>query len=217
MAGRPREFDREQALVRARDAFWRRGYEGTSMADLVEALGIASARIYAAFGSKEELFREAIAHYEAREGGFAGRALAEPTARGATESLLRDAIETYTRPGKPQGCMVVSSATNCSNENDAVMAWLSEHRRARTASIIERLREGIRVGELPASTDAEALGDCFAALLHGLSVQARDGVPKKRLLALIPAAMRVFEREEAVRSDRHSSVVRRRRKQDRSG
>jgi AcrR family transcriptional regulator len=183
------------------------------MADLVEALGIASARIYAAFGSKEELFREAIAHYEAREGGFADRALAEPTARGAIERLLRDAIETYTRHGKPQGCMVVSSATNCSNANDAVTVWLAEHRRARTESIIDRLRKAISTGELPVNTDVEALGDCFAALLHGLSVQARDSVPKKRLLASIPPAMRVFEHGEAVRSDPHNSVVRRRRKQ----
>lgn len=70
MAGRPREFDREQALLKARNLFWRQGYEGTSMSDLVAELGIASARIYKAFGSKEQLFREAIASYETEEGGF---------------------------------------------------------------------------------------------------------------------------------------------------
>jgi len=194
MAGRPREFDRQQALERARDAFWRRGYEGTSMSDLVAALGIASARIYAAFGSKEALFREAIALYEAREGGFADRALAEElTAREAIARMLRDAVEIYTRPGQPQGCMVVSAATNCSAGNDAVMAWLAKHRRARTASLIARLRKAVKDGELPAQTDVEMLGDCFAALLHGLSVQARDGVPKRRLLALIPPALRLLD------------------------
>jgi AcrR family transcriptional regulator len=194
MAGRPREFDRQQALERARDAFWRRGYEGTSMSDLVAALGIASARIYAAFGSKEALFREAIALYEAGEGGFADRALAEElTAREAIARMLRDAVEIYTRPGQPQGCMVVSAATNCSAENDAVMAWLAKHRRARTASLIARLRRAVKDGELPPQTDVEMLGDCFAALLHGLSVQARDGVPKRRLLALIPPALRLLD------------------------
>jgi AcrR family transcriptional regulator len=196
MAGRPREFDRDQALERARDAFWTRGYEGTSMADLVQALGLASARIYAAFGSKEQLFQEAIALYEAKEGGFADIALQEPTARAAVERLLHDAVETYTRPGKPRGCMVVSSATNCSSANDAVMVWLTKHRRARTASIIQRLSRAVATGELPPNTDVEALGDYFAALLHGLSVQARDGVPKKRLLALIPSAMRVLQIDE---------------------
>src|SRR5271154_4896499 len=98
MAGRPREFDREIALVHARDLFWSRGYEGVSMADLVQVLGLASARIYAAFGSKEALFREAIELYESQEGGFADRALAEePTAIRAIERILREGIELYTR------------------------------------------------------------------------------------------------------------------------
>lgn len=194
MAGRPREFDRDQALAKAQDAFWARGYEGTSMADLVSALGIASARIYAAFGSKEDLFREAIGLYEANEGGFATRALAEePAARRAIERMLREAVETYTRPGRPLGCMVVSAATNCAVENDRVQDWLSQHRRARTVSIVERLNEAVQDGELKPDTDAEALGDYYATLLHGLSVQARDGVPKKRLHDLITVAMQALD------------------------
>jgi AcrR family transcriptional regulator len=193
MAGRPREFDRETALLKARDAFWARGYEGTSMADLVSALGLASARIYAAFGSKEDLFREAVELYEAKEGGFAARALAEePTARRAIERMLCEAVDVYAAPGNPRGCMVVSAATNCTNENDAVMRWLAEHRRARTKSIVDRLRQAAKEGELDPETDVAALGDYFAALLHGLSVQARDGVPRKRLLALIRLALRTL-------------------------
>jgi AcrR family transcriptional regulator len=190
MAGRPREFDRDEALAKARDAFWERGYEGTSMADLVEVLGLASARIYAAFGSKEELFREAIELYEAKEGGFASRALAEePTALHAIERMFREAIDLYTRPDRPHGCMVVSAAVNCADANDRVRDWLAEHRRERTASIIARLERAARDGEMKAGTDAQALGDYCSALLHGLSVQARDGVTRERLLALIPTAM----------------------------
>lgn len=193
MAGRPREFDRDEALAKARDAFWERGYEGTSMADLVSALGIASARIYAAFGSKEELFREAIALYEDEEGGFATRALAEePTVRSALERLFREAVDVYAPPGKPRGCMVASAATNCATGNDAVMRWLAEHRRARTKSIIDRLRRAVKEGELDPGADVVALGDYFAALLHGLSVQARDGVPRKRLFALIATALQAL-------------------------
>ncbi|RUW62198.1 TetR/AcrR family transcriptional regulator [Mesorhizobium sp. M7A.F.Ca.US.008.03.1.1] len=201
MAGRPREFDRDQALEKAQDAFWTRGYEGTSMADLVSTLGIASARIYAAFGSKEDLFREAVGLYEANEGGFATRALAqEPTARRVIERMLREAVETYTRPGRPQGCMVVSAATNCAVENDRLLEWLAEHRRARTVSIVERLNEAVRDGELKPDTDARALGDYYAALLHGLSVQARDGVPKERLHDLVTVAMQALDARRAERS-----------------
>lgn len=194
MAGRPREFDRDEALAKARDAFWARGYEGTSMADLVAALGLASARIYAAFGSKEDLFREAVALYVSGEGGFATRALAEePTARQAIERILREAIDVYTRKNRPKGCMVVSAATNCNRDNDDVHDHLAELRRQRTASLVERLERAIRDSELPPDADAAMLGDYFATVLHGLSVQARDGVAKKRLLALVPAALHVLD------------------------
>lgn len=190
MAGRPREFDRYAALAKARDAFWSRGYEGVSMADLVETLGIASARIYAAFGSKEKLFQEAVALYDEGEGGFATRALAEEsTAARAIERSLREAIETYTGKDRPKGCMVVSAATNCAAENDGVREFLADYRRRRTASLVERLERAVTQGELRPETDAQALGDYYATVLHGFSVQARDGVSQKRLMATIPTAM----------------------------
>lgn len=190
MAGRPREFDRDAALAKARDAFWSRGYEGVSITDLVETLGIASARIYAAFGSKEKLFQEAVALYDEGEGGFATRALAEePTAARAIERSLREAVETYTRKGRPQGCMVVSAATNCATENDGVREFLAGYRRRRTASLVERLELAVTEGELRPDADSQALGDYYATVLHGLSVQARDGVSRKRLLATIPTTM----------------------------
>ncbi|MBN3454535.1 TetR/AcrR family transcriptional regulator [Mycolicibacterium sp.] len=189
MTGRPREFDRGEVLEKIQQVFWEHGYESTSMSDLVSATGLASARLYAAYGSKEALFREAIERYEQQEGGFADRALAEePTARRAIERILREAVDVYTQRGA-RGCMVVSSATNCSPANDAVRQWLAEHRRKRTDSLVERLCIAVAAGELREGTDAQALGDTYAAMLHGISVQARDGVPRERLLALIEPAM----------------------------
>lgn len=192
MAGRPREFDRNEALEKALALFWARGYEGVSMADLVAALGIASARIYAAFGSKEALFREAIELYEAQEGGFADRALTgTKDIRSALEGMFRSAVELYAVAQR--GCMVVSAATNCAPENAAIGAWLSEHRRARTQSLIERLRQAKHAGEIPDDVDEVALGDCCATMLHGLSVQARDGVGAVRLNAMVDAFLAAFD------------------------
>ncbi|MUL49012.1 TetR/AcrR family transcriptional regulator [Mycobacterium sp. CBMA293] len=197
MTGRPREFDRSEVLEKIQHVFWERGYESTSMSDLVAATGLASARLYAAYGSKEALFREAIERYEQEEGGFAERALAEePTARRAIERILREAVDVYTQDGA-RGCMVVSSATNCSPANDAVRQWLAGHRRGRTDSLVERLRAAVAMGELPEATDAQALGDAYAAVLHGISVQARDGIPRDRLLALIDPAMSLISRHGA--------------------
>ncbi|MBC2659663.1 TetR/AcrR family transcriptional regulator [Pseudomonas sp. MSSRFD41] len=194
MAGRPREFDRNQALRQALELFWARGFETTSMADLVAALGIASARIYAAFGSKEALFREAIELYESQEGGFADRALAEePSARAAIARLLNEAVQLYTRPGQPLGCMVVSSAVNCSSDNDGVRQWLAEHRRARTASIVQRLQVAVQSGELAGHGDATSLGDYYSTVLHGLSVQARDGASAEQLRKVVALAMGVLD------------------------
>lgn len=194
MAGRPREFDREQALLKARDLFWRQGYEGTSLSDLVAELGIASARIYKAFGSKELLFREAVASYESHEGGFADRAFSEESSvRAAIKRLLNDAVMLYSRADLPQGCMVVSSAASVSDENSGIKDWLAEHRLQRTQGIIDQLRAAIATGELPPQADADALGDYFAAFLHGLSVQARDGVSRPRLEAAVKIALLALE------------------------
>lgn len=190
MAGRPREFDRDHALQQAMLAFWQRGYEGTSMSDLVEALGIASARIYAAFGSKEALFREAVALYDAGDGGFAHRALDEQAdVHAAIERMLRDAVMLYTKRDFPHGCMVVSAATNCSAQNDGIQAWLSALRRERAASIVDRLARGVKAGQLKRDTDVRALGDFYAVQLHGISVQARDGVSRDHLMAAVRLAM----------------------------
>ena len=188
MAGRPREFDADRALLHARDLFWEHGYEGVSMSDLVKVLGIASARIYAAFGSKEELFRRAIQLYEEGEGAFADDALNSSLPLWeAIEEMFHRAINLYTKKGKrrPLGCMVVSSAVNCTPENDAVGKWLQEHRRQRTQSIVRRFQKAIAEGELPDESNAQVLGDLCATILHGISVQARDGVSAKRLRASI--------------------------------
>ena len=194
MAGRPREFDKDAALVSARDLFWERGYEGVSMSDLTERLGLASARIYAAFGSKEDLFREAIKHYENGEGGFADRAFAEePTVVGAMERMFRDAIKLYTRRTGPRGCMVVLSTTNYAKENSMLCDWLGGHRRLRTASIPKKIRQGIDTGELPAELDADVLGDVYATALHGIAIQAKDGISRKRLLAFIPTLLSLLK------------------------
>lgn len=184
MAGRPREFDRDEALAKARDIFWRQGYEGTAMSDLVAATGVASASLYAAFGSKEALFREAIALYEREEGGFADRAFAEEdTPRAAIERTFREAVELYTRPSHPRGCFVVVSAATTSADNERIASFLSAHRRARTQSFVTILEP---------RPDAQALGDYFGMALHGIAVQARDGISKKRLLATIPVIMSVL-------------------------
>src|SRR6516225_9529344 len=95
-AGRPRGFNLEQALDRALDVFWRKGYEGATLPDLTRAMGINRPSLYAAFGNKEALFKKAIDRYVEGPGCHVTEALAEPTVRNVIERLFYCTIDLVT-------------------------------------------------------------------------------------------------------------------------
>jgi AcrR family transcriptional regulator len=105
--GRPREFDLDEALERALLMFWRHGYEGTSVSDLTEANAITRPSLYAAFGSREELFRRALDRCEERTASFLSASLEVPTARAVAEGLLRGAANFHADSSNPPGCLMV--------------------------------------------------------------------------------------------------------------
>lgn len=187
--GRPRRFDRDAALRTAMRLFWEHGYEGTSLSVLTSAMGITPTSLYAAFGSKESLFREAVEAYNAAEGSPTGEAMRSPTARGAVEEMLRANADAYVDPDTPPGCMVVLSGINLSEGHEAVGDYLAELRRQDRAAVRARIVQGVEDGDLPAEADADALADYAMTVLHGLSVQARDGAGRESVHAVIDAAM----------------------------
>jgi AcrR family transcriptional regulator len=191
--GRPRSFDREGALQRAMEVFWRHGYEGTSLSQLTTAMGISAPSLYAAFGSKETLFREAVELYEASEGALALGALEAPTAREAVESMLRGNVADYTDPGKPPGCMIVLAATTGTVGNEGVRDFLAGQRRAGEEALRRRLQRGVDDGDLPPGTDAAALAAFVTTVQQGLSIQARDGAPRATLDAIVDQALAVWD------------------------
>lgn len=192
--GRPRGFDRDQALRRAMEVFWERGYEGTSISELTRALGISSPSLYAAFGSKEDLFREAVAVYDEREGSVTERALQrEPTARAAVEAMLRENAEMYADPKNPSGCMVVLGTTTWTPQNANVREFLVTLREKPFELMRTRLQRAIDAGELPPGTDPEALAAYYNTVLEGLSIQARDGATLETMQAIIDCAMATWD------------------------
>ncbi|WP_375546716.1 TetR/AcrR family transcriptional regulator [Streptomyces gossypii] len=198
--GRPRSFDRGAALARAMETFWEHGYESTSMTALTSAMGINSPSLYAAFGSKEQLFREAVALYDATEGASVNRALTEePTAHAAVATVLRENARAYTTAGRPSGCMIVLAATNCSEPNAAAQEYLAEWRRSGIEDLTRRLDQGVRDGELPAGTDASAVAHFYTAVLQGMSVQARDGASRADLERVADQAMTAWDAVTAQR------------------
>lgn len=192
--GRPRGFDRDVALRRAMETFWAHGYEGTSMSDLTVAMGIASPSVYACFGSKEELFREAVELYGATEGGKALRALDEaPTARDGVGAMLRSNADTFADPTTPPGCMVTLAATAGTTKNADVRTFLAERRRHMHTMIHDRLERGVAEGDVPAGTDTDSLAAFSTTVLQGLSIQARDGASRAELEAVITCAIAAWD------------------------
>jgi TetR/AcrR family transcriptional regulator, copper-responsive repressor len=188
--GRPRQFDRASALVRAMHLFWRYGYEATSVHDLTEVMGITPPSLYSAFGDKKQLFFEAIDYYQAGPGDFAGRALREePTAEGAIRRLLADAVTSYCNASQPPGCMVVLAATNCASSSDDVQANLAARRQTGERAIRARIAAGLVAGELPLNTNIDALAGLVASTMYGLSLKARDGATPTELCAVVHQMM----------------------------
>ncbi len=192
--GRPREFDREQALAKAMRVFWTLGYETTSMAELRAALGITQASLYAAYGSKEQLFREAVDLYQQTDGITTPRALnAGLKARESIHAMLQDAVDAFTAPGAPGGCLIVLGTINCSVANRNVQDYMSSLRRETVKSIQDRLRRGQREGDVPKRAPIAELAEYYATVLHGLSIQARDGSSRKLLTHVVNCAMAAWD------------------------
>ena len=188
--GRPRCFDRTSALERAMEVFWERGYEGASLSDLTAAMEIASPSLYAAFGSKEALFRESVTHYSQTDGSGLWQSLdSQPTAREAVASLLKASAEASTQPNKPTGCFLVLAMANCAPENAEVQNELRDRRNFLGDLVRLRLDRGVADGDLPPGTDTRALSAYFITVMQGMSLRARDGGTRAELLDVAGYAM----------------------------
>jgi AcrR family transcriptional regulator len=187
--GRPRAFDTEEALDRALEVFWRKGYEGASVADLTAAMGINPPSLYAAFGNKEGLFCRAIDRYEAKHAAFWEEALSAPTAYEALKRLLEGTAESLGDKRNPPGCLMVQGALCASDDCDSVKKDLDARRNASTALIRDRLKRAKREGDLPQTADPAGLAGFFAAVIHGMAVQAAGGASRKELERVAETAL----------------------------
>ena len=190
--GRPRAFDPEQALDAALWVFWRKGYEGTALSDLTEAMGINRPSIYATFGNKEELFRKALDRYNAQMTSYTAEALKEPTGRAVAERMMVGAADMLSCPGNPKGCLMVQGALACGEEADPIRKELIARRATGEAALRERFERAKREGDLPAGADPADLARYVVAVMHGMSVQSAGGATREELQSVIDLSLRAW-------------------------
>ena len=190
--GRPREFDVDKALDLALQVFWSKGYEGASMADLTEAMGITKPSLYAAFGNKEELFRKALDRYVDGPGGYVQVALAKPTARAVVEHLLYESANAVTDPNHPPGCLAVQGALSCGDAAESIKQELMARRANGEQDLRRRFERAVAEGDLPSGSDAADLAAYVSAILQGIAVQAAGGTSRSQLHKIAEMTLRTW-------------------------
>lgn len=192
--GRPREFDRDEALHRALDVFWQRGYQGTSITALTDAMGIGSPSLYAAFGSKADLFREAVDLYLSDDGAEPARLLeAGETARSSVEAFLRANADLFTREGEPSGCMLTRAVSTCPDDDEDVQACLARSVDQRRRDIEARLERGRAAGEALPRASIREVAEYVDTIVQGMAVRAIEGADRAALHRTVDLAMRTWD------------------------
>jgi AcrR family transcriptional regulator len=190
--GRPREFCTEQALARALEVFWSKGYEGTSLNDLTEAMGINRPSMYAAFGNKEELFKKALDLYEREKMAYIGRALEQPTARAVAETMLRGAVDNATGGEQPHGCLRVINSVACGAEAESIRGEINARGKLAKIALVERFERAKQEGDLPAHVDPQGMTAVLVAMLQGISLQASQGATREELERLADTGLAMW-------------------------
>jgi AcrR family transcriptional regulator len=193
--GRPRKFDRNQAVHEAMLVFWNRGYENATLLDLQQAMGgITAPSFYNAFGSKENLFREAVTLYGEKQSSEVRKVLlGGSTARDSIEAMFRELVILVSSAETPKGCLVALGGINCSVGHSEVADFIQELRRHRVESIRARLERGVREGDIPPQVDVSGLADYLTTVFDGICLQAKDGVSPEILTRTAKYAMTAFD------------------------
>lgn len=182
--GRPRAFDEDQALDGAIEVFWRLGYEGASLAELTEVMGINKPSLYAVFGSKEELFVRALERYRRTYHERLGELLSRPRAYGVLEAYLRDTAKSV-RAGNLLGCLSIQGGLSCGPDNARIPQLLADYRRG----IEDAIAKALAATQDASGIDSAALAGYAVTIGQGLAVDAAAGVPQARLDAAVDVAL----------------------------
>jgi AcrR family transcriptional regulator len=193
--GRPRAFNADAALDQAMEVFWRHGYEGATIVQLTEAMGINPPSLYAAFGSKEGLLKAALDRYTAKRNCWMEGILSAPTAREVAERMLMGTADTQTDPANPPGCLLVQGGLACGTGSENVPFELAARRAETENQLRERFVKAKADGDLKESADPAALARYLSAVNAGMGVMASSGADREALRQVAAVSVKAFEEQ----------------------
>ncbi|HEY1993012.1 MAG TPA: TetR/AcrR family transcriptional regulator [Edaphobacter sp.] len=188
--GRPIGFDKAAALEAAMLLFWERGFEGASIAELTQAMGLSPSSIYAAFGDKQALFSLAVRRYLTTRAQYATEALQEQTLERVIRALFDNTVAFLTTPGHPPSCMTLAGAMGSGVDAAPARDLLTEVRKQNERAIRARLLAARKSGELSKDINVYDYTRYLSSILAGLSVQAANGSTKAELRRTAEMALR---------------------------
>jgi AcrR family transcriptional regulator len=190
--GRPRIFDEGTALRQAMRVFWKKGYEGASLADLTKAMGLHPPSLYRAFGDKEELFWKVMERYGEGPAAYVADCLHEPTAFAVVAKRLRCAVDVMSDPRHPWGCLATQAAVTCGDAGQSVRKKLIAIRAGSQAALRARFARAKDEGDLPKNSNPAALASYVSTLVLGISMQAASGMKREELLGIVENTLRTW-------------------------
>ena len=191
--GRPREFDAETALDQAMEVFWRHGYEGATIAQLTEAMGINPPSLYACFGNKEGLLKAALDRYTKLRNVWMDEVVAAPTARDVAERMLMGIADKQTDPANPPGCLLVQGGIACGTGSENVPFELAARRAQNEDLLRDRFVRAKAEGDLKPTSDPAALARYVSAVSVGMGVMASSGSDREALRQVASVAVQAVE------------------------
>ncbi|APO54064.1 TetR/AcrR family transcriptional regulator [Bradyrhizobium diazoefficiens] len=198
--GRPREFDAETALDQAMEVFWRHGYEGATIAQLTEAMGINPPSLYACFGNKEGLLKAALDRYTKLRNVWMDGVVSAPTAREVAERMLMGIADKQTDPANPPGCLLVQGGIACGSGSENVPFELAARRAQNEDQLRDRFVRAKAEGDLKPSSDPAALARYVSAVSVGMGVMASSGADREALRQVASVAVQAVEAQSAGRT-----------------
>ncbi|WP_338655114.1 TetR/AcrR family transcriptional regulator [Methylophilus sp. DW102] len=181
-AGRPRSFDKSLALRNAMYVFWAKGYEGTTMSDLVEAIGVKGPSVYAAFGNKDSIFVEAVKAYsEMILNGPLSSLTEEPDIYISIKKLLESNLSFFMNSANPRGCLIMTSAINATPEHSELVDLVRSYREEYKELLIKRFQLAIDQKQIREEFNSLDLAEYYLMVIHGMALRAKDGSNFKQL------------------------------------